>query len=224
MSLVQAIDQAVAFVRAHLDEMTRAEMDEFHRLAESVYLLAFRAGLERALPQVSELQPQLESDQLTLPPARFESKLHLPGDWERVVPAGDDDLLLLPLRWQDVDDLPATPEWVFLVCASPRWVHDMDVLRKLAEQQSDESLDAQQPAGNPPVDQYVTRDQIASLVKRHKDTVADWFNDDDPQVPEPAIEGGGGKRHEYLWSKVRPWLEKKTGRSLPPRFPDLGPN
>jgi hypothetical protein len=222
MSLVQAIDQAVAFVRAHPDQMTRAEMDEFHRLAESVYLFAFRAGLDRALPQVSELRPQLESDQLTLPPAQFESKLHLPGDWERVVPAGDNDLLL-PLRWQDVDNLPATPEWVFLVCASPRWVHDMDVLRKLAEGQSDESLDAQQPAGNPPVDQYVTRDQIASLVKRHKDTVADWFNDD-PQAPEPAVEGGGGKRHEYLWSKVRPWLEEKTGRSLPPRFPDLGPS
>jgi hypothetical protein len=69
--------------------------------------------------------------------------------------------------------------------------------------------------------QYVTRDQVASLVKRNKDTVADWFNHD-PAAPEPAVEGGGGRRHEYLWVKVRPWLEKRTGRSLPILFPDLG--
>jgi hypothetical protein len=71
-------------------------------------------------------------------------------------------------------------------------------------------------------EQYVTRDQVASLVKRNKDTVADWFNDD-PQAPQPAIEGGGGKRHEYLWREAQPWLQKKTGRLLPQKFPDLGP-
>jgi hypothetical protein len=76
--------------------------------------------------------------------------------------------------------------------------------------------------GKPAEDRYVTRDQIAALVQRNKDTVADWFNDD-RQAPTPAVEGGGGKRHEYLWHEVRPWLEKKTGRKLPERFPELPP-
>jgi hypothetical protein len=66
--------------------------------------------------------------------------------------------------------------------------------------------------------QYVTRDQIAALVQRHKDTVADWFNRDD-KAPQAAVEGGGGERYEYVWSEVRPWLEAKTGRKLPARFP-----
>ncbi|MBI1913479.1 MAG: hypothetical protein HYS12_01805 [Planctomycetes bacterium] len=77
-------------------------------------------------------------------------------------------------------------------------------------------------SGKPTEDQYVTRDQIAALVQRNKDTVAGWFNEDS-QAPAPAVEGGGGKRHEYLWPKVRPWLEKKTGRKLPERFPELPP-
>lgn len=65
--------------------------------------------------------------------------------------------------------------------------------------------------------QYVTRDQMAAIVQRHKETVADWFRDE--KAPQPAIEGGGGKRHEYLWQDVRPWLEAKSGRQLPEAFP-----
>jgi len=113
MSLTQAIDEAVDFVCAHSDQMTRAEMDEFQRLTESVYVSAFRAKLTDALPKVSELIPQLESSDPPLPPVQFESKLHLPGDWDPV--------------------LPPDGERPFLVCASPRWFHDMEVLRSLAE-------------------------------------------------------------------------------------------
>jgi len=68
--------------------------------------------------------------------------------------------------------------------------------------------------------QYVTRDQIAAMVGRSKDKVMDWFNDD-ADSPEPAVEGGGGKAYQYIWSEVRPWLEAKSGRKLPIRFPSL---
>jgi hypothetical protein len=194
--------------------MTRAEVEEFHRLAEVVYALAFPAGLSGALPQVPELRPQLESNlpELTLPPVQFESKLNLPGDWNPEMPDDDDDAPLVPPRWQD--DLPAVRNRVFLVCAPPRWFQDMNALRRLAK-----ALDT---PPEPEAEQYVTRDQIAAYVHRNKDTVADWFNND-PEALEPAVEGGGGKRHEYLWSKVRPWLEKKSGRQLPECFPAIGP-
>jgi hypothetical protein len=76
--------------------------------------------------------------------------------------------------------------------------------------------------GGQPADQYVTRDQVAAFVQRHKETVADWFNKDE-HAAQAAVEGGGGKRHEYLWREVRPWLEKKSGRLLTERFPDLVP-
>lgn len=66
--------------------------------------------------------------------------------------------------------------------------------------------------------QYVTLNQAAGLVQRHKDTLGRWLRDD-PHSPMPAIEGGGGKPHEYLWSEMRRWLESKSGRQLPERFP-----
>jgi hypothetical protein len=93
----------------------------------------------------------------------------------------------------------------------PPWAWIAAELRAVLAELQPESHDAA------PEDQYVTRDQIAALVNRHPDTVADWFNSDG--APEPDVVGGGGKRHEYLWSKVRPWLEEKSGRTLPKRFP-----
>ncbi len=68
MSLTQAIDEAVDYVRTHPYQMTRGEVDEFQRLAERVYYLASRAGLVANLPQVPELQPELESNNPAFPP------------------------------------------------------------------------------------------------------------------------------------------------------------
>lgn len=113
MSLVEAIDSAVAYVRAHPNEMTRAEVEDFRTLAEDVYMLAFRVGLADALPKVPELLPELESTDLPLSPVQFISKLNLPGDWDTSV-----------------------AEHVFLVCAPPRWFHDIEILRKLVEAKS----------------------------------------------------------------------------------------
>jgi hypothetical protein len=125
MSLTEAIDRVVIYVRKHPERMTRAEIEEFRGLAEDVYLLAFRVGLDRALPQVPEMRPQVESNEPALPPVQFESKLNLPGDWDMIPPCDDDGL---PTSG------PLQP--VFLVCASPRWFHDMATVRKLAEAQN----------------------------------------------------------------------------------------
>ena len=133
MSLTKAIDRAVEYVQAHPDQMTRNDVDEFHRLADEVYLLAFRAELVGALPHVPELRPQLESELPPLPPVQFESKLNLPGDWDFASPLDQDGLPpVQPLCSDDTTDDDPTQR-VFLVCASPRWLHDMGVLRVLAE-------------------------------------------------------------------------------------------
>src|SRR5262245_15278946 len=80
--LVRAIDAVVVYVRTHSAQMTLAEVDELDSLAERVYLLGFREGIDRALPRVPELQPELESCDPPLPRVQFVSKLNLPGDWD----------------------------------------------------------------------------------------------------------------------------------------------
>ena len=94
------------------------------------------------------------------------------------------------------------------------------LLRHQRKQKPEQPIEHTQ---EPPAPQYVTRDQIASVVQRNKDTVADWFNKDS-KAPKPEIEGGGGKAHEYIWSEVRPWLEEMSGRKLPERFPSINPS
>jgi len=75
------------------------------------------------------------------------------------------------------------------------------------------------PAHLPALDQYVTLDKMAALVSRSPRTLEKLKTRSVNPLPRPAVEGGGGKPHEWLWAEIRPWLEKEYGRKLPPRFP-----
>lgn len=129
MNLPKAIDAAVVYVRSHPEQMTAAEVDEFCGLADDVYTQSYPAGLVDAMPQVPELQPELESQEMHLPPVQFISKLNLPGDWD--YPSGDDDLL--PSSYGPDDPIPEVGKRQFLVAACPRWFADLEILRRLAE-------------------------------------------------------------------------------------------
>lgn len=67
--------------------------------------------------------------------------------------------------------------------------------------------------------QYVTLDQIAAVVHRVKRTLEKYKTRARNPLPPPNVEGGGGKPDEWIWSIVRPWLEKEFSRILPERFP-----
>jgi len=68
-------------------------------------------------------------------------------------------------------------------------------------------------------DQYlVTLAQAAAIVSRSKRTLERWVKDD-PHFPLPDCEGGGGRPSEWEWRRLRDYLEKKTRRQLPERFP-----
>lgn len=67
--------------------------------------------------------------------------------------------------------------------------------------------------------QHVSLDGMAALVNRSKRTLERLKTRKHNPLPAPDIEGGGGKRDEWLWSKVRPWLEQEFARRLPERFP-----
>jgi len=66
--------------------------------------------------------------------------------------------------------------------------------------------------------QYVTLDQIAASVNRSKRTLERLKQQG--KMPLSDVEGGGGKPDEWVWSGIRPWLEKQFGKLLPERFPD----
>jgi hypothetical protein len=65
----------------------------------------------------------------------------------------------------------------------------------------------------------VTLDQMAAVVNRTKRTLEKLKKRTQSPLPVPNVTGGGGKPDEWDWDKVRPWLEKEFGRSLPEQFP-----
>jgi hypothetical protein len=69
---------------------------------------------------------------------------------------------------------------------------------------------------------YVTLDKMAVIVKRSKKTLQRYLNDG--RMPQPDIEGGGGRPHEWRWSAVRPWLNETFHRDLPEHFPGNRPD
>jgi len=71
-------------------------------------------------------------------------------------------------------------------------------------------------------EQYVTLDQAAAIVGRSKRTLERYLNDPKYRhygMPQPDVEGAGGKAHEWHWQRLRAWLEKTFPRPLPERFP-----
>jgi hypothetical protein len=74
-------------------------------------------------------------------------------------------------------------------------------------------------AGTKVIDQYVNLNQAAALVNRKKVTLLRALNKPGSTMPQPDTHGCGGKPHEWLWPRLRPWLEQEYGKSLPERFP-----
>jgi hypothetical protein len=71
--------------------------------------------------------------------------------------------------------------------------------------------------------QYVTLDQMAAIVHRSKRTLEKRKGRRNNPLPDPDVEGGGGRPAEWLWPNVRKWLEQEFGRQLPEQFPQQRP-
>jgi hypothetical protein len=67
--------------------------------------------------------------------------------------------------------------------------------------------------------EYVTLTQIAAIVNKAKKTLENYKKAKKDPLPDPDIEGGGGKQAEWLWATIRPWLERRFKRPLPEHFP-----
>jgi len=75
------------------------------------------------------------------------------------------------------------------------------------------------PTHSNEVPQYVTLDQMAVLSNRSKKTLERWLSGG--KLPQPDVEGGGGKPHEWLWLSVRESLASHSGKEMPERYPTL---
>jgi hypothetical protein len=107
-------------------------------------------------------------------------------------------------------------EWVKLVGDTARQARSaLEAIRGAAP------AEAVQPDAPDEPEQYLTLDQAAALVNRHKKTLERHINRSGSAAPPPDVEGGGGRPHEWRWTRLRPWLEQTFGRRLPTRLPTL---
>jgi len=95
---------------------------------------------------------------------------------------------------------------------TPCRVDEQLLAAMLDELQPDE--ESQTPPGS-----YVTLDQMAAIVNRSKRSLERLKSRKKNPLPDPDCEGGGGRPDEWLWSKVRPWLEKEYSKQLPEDYP-----
>jgi hypothetical protein len=76
---------------------------------------------------------------------------------------------------------------------------------------------ARAEAPPPALVEYVTLDQMAAMIGRRKRTLERWKTRKVNPFPPPDVKGTGGKPDEWVYSKVRAWLESESNRKLPPR-------
>jgi hypothetical protein len=59
---------------------------------------------------------------------------------------------------------------------------------------------------------YVDLDQIAAVVNRSKRTLERMKSRKTNPLPAPDVPGGGGKKDEWNWHKIKPWLEAEFNK------------
>jgi hypothetical protein len=102
----------------------------------------------------------------------------------------------------------------------------MAIGRRLAEVRQATLTATAVAAGTPAASaapQYVTLSDIRTFLRVSKSKTKRWKTRPINPMPPPDVHGGAGKADEWVWSKIRPWLETETDRKLPERFPSQFP-
>jgi hypothetical protein len=70
------------------------------------------------------------------------------------------------------------------------------------------------PSHEQDADWYIDLDSAAAVVNRSKRGLEHYKRRKEDPLPEPDIPGGGGRKDEWKWSTIRPWLERTFRRDL----------
>src|SRR5262249_19886199 len=97
------------------------------------------------------------------------------------------------------------------------WFRDLALA--LEEMNAVGDAPGEDPAPAAPADlpDLVTLDQAAASAHKSKRTLERYKSEG--TLPQPTVEGGGGKSALYDWKVMRPWLGQTFGMKLPERFP-----
>jgi predicted DNA-binding transcriptional regulator AlpA len=74
---------------------------------------------------------------------------------------------------------------------------------------------------SPVTHDMIDLDQAAALVNRSKRTLERAQKDQTKKMPLPSIQGIGGRKSEWRYSELKPWLETEYDRKLPDRPPHV---
>jgi hypothetical protein len=110
---------------------------------------------------------------------------------------------------------PTNPNWFAVVGKLVAKGHQRAALEGLSPPELLALLDAKEPTAELP--DLVTLDQAAAAAHTSKRTLE--RHKTEGTLPEPIVEGGGGKPALYDWKIMRPWLTKTFGVILPEKFP-----
>ena len=120
-----------------------------------------------------------------------------------------------PADWtaQSTADAFATAD---LASAEPRCPDQHRVVARDDDAETDRRVTKSKPAAKTGIEDemadLLTLDQAACLVNRKVNSLRYYRK---RGLPKPFVKGKKGQPHEYLWSEMRPWLEKTFGRQIP---------
>jgi len=107
-NLVTKIEEAIDIIRPLYQvslegendvSLNKTDFEKLHKLAENIFLLAYRENLDRYLPQTENLRADIISAPSYL---QFETVLNLPGWWDSCGKNNPHFVLYPMFRWLDI--------------------------------------------------------------------------------------------------------------------------
>jgi hypothetical protein len=123
-------------------------------------------------------------------------------------------------KWEDVPKLFAQyKRWRDIIYGVPPLLNGSGTMRSVPGLTSFGRAFLLEQRRRSATSDYVDLDQIAAVVNRSKSLLEKLKRRKKNPLPDPDVKGGGGKKDEWIWSRIRPWLEAEFSRHLPETFP-----
>ena len=192
------------------------QSDELYSLYRETIAEAALAGMDGVLLPKLETMNRVHDAFLDAVKCDYENEVHFlkaSGAHKRAILPHSEAVLALDAL------LPAVAAKLKGVAATGHLAHQADESGANKQKQTGNFIVAGKIDADAEVVQYVTLDQMAARVNRSKKSLEKKLNAKNSTMPKPDVKGKGGKPHEWIWAKTRPWLETEFGKQLPTNWP-----